>query len=163
MKSSFHRFIIPATLRECFPTRVLLGSISDPLVPLPDCSQKDITDDRSGSIFACLCDTDFCNDGQNVLDNQIRAVQSQPARLPTSRQELPRSSQGKQEGGLSCPAGFEVVEGEEGEEQCYFLSTERVGWIEARKKCESKAAQLVSLDSRKKIKSLSEHITRSTR
>ena len=38
-----------ATLRECFPTRVLLGTIRDPLVPLPDCSQKDITDDSSGS------------------------------------------------------------------------------------------------------------------
>ena len=132
-----------------------MGSISDPLVPLPDCSQKDITDDRSGSIFACLCDTDFCNDGQNVLDSQIRAVQS-------PRLERPRSGQGKQEVRLSCPAGFEVVEGEGGE-QCFFLSTERVGWIEARKKCESKAAQLVSLDSRQKIKSLSDHITRSTR
>ena len=150
-------FIIPATLRECFPTRVLLGSISDPLVPLPDCGQKDITDDRSGSIFACLCDTDFCNDGQNVLDSQIRGIT-----LPRS-QERPRSSQEVKQEARRCPPGWEVVEGEEGQQECYFLSTERVGWIEARKKCESKAAQLVSLDSRKKIKSLSAHITRSTR
>jgi hypothetical protein len=55
---------VAATLRECFPTRVLLGSIDDPLVTLPDCSQRDITDDGSGSIFACLCNTDFCNDAE---------------------------------------------------------------------------------------------------
>ena len=40
-----------ATLRECFPTRVLLGSITDPLQPFPSCTQKDITDDGSGTTF----------------------------------------------------------------------------------------------------------------
>jgi len=53
-----------ATLRECFPTRVLLGSISDPLVPKSSCSPRDITDDLNGSIFACLCNNDFCNDDE---------------------------------------------------------------------------------------------------
>jgi hypothetical protein len=33
-------------------------------VPLSDCAQRDITDDGSGSIFACLCNTDFCNDAE---------------------------------------------------------------------------------------------------
>lgn len=137
-----------ATLRECFPTRVLLGSISDPLVALPDCSQKDITDDRSGSIFACLCHSDFCNDGENVLGSETRPSKA--------RQEVPRSSSRKNS--RLCPPGFDLVDGE-----CYFVSTERVGWIEARKQCESKGAKLISLDSDKKRKSLEDHITQSSR
>merc|ERR1719412_780502 len=50
-----------AQLRECFPTRVLLGSISAPLAPATLCTERDITDDGSGSIRACLCTTDLCN------------------------------------------------------------------------------------------------------
>ena len=70
--SIFFRFLFQlsiffsATLRECFPTRVLLGSITDPLVPFNTCQQRDITDDSSGSIYACLCNTDFCNDDDST-------------------------------------------------------------------------------------------------
>ena len=123
-----------------------MGSLNDPLVPLPTCRQKDITDDRSGSIFACLCDTDFCNDGQNVLASQVR-----------SGPEIPSSSIAVKKPKL-CPRGFDLVG-----ETCYFISSERVGWIEARKKCESKSARLISLDSVNKRKSLSDHISQTTR
>ena len=82
-----------ATLRECFPTRVLLGTIRDPLAALPDCSQRDITDDGTGSIFACLCNTDFCNDDQNGV----------------SRQERPSSPVKRIK---SCPEDFDLVDGE---------------------------------------------------
>ena len=145
LKSPIHHFIISATLRECFPTRVLLGSISDPLVPLPACSQKDITDDRSGAIFACLCDTDFCNDGEILLGSNTRQDPEIPRSSPVQQSKL-------------CPPGFDLVDG-----SCYFFSSERVGWIEARKKCESLSGRLVSLESEKMRRSLAEHISRSAR
>ena len=43
---------------------------------LRSCSQRDITDDRSGNIFACLCNTDFCNDDQNSPFKGLEASQS---------------------------------------------------------------------------------------
>ena len=125
-----------ATLRECFPTRVLLGTIRDPLVPLPDCSQRDITDDSSGSIFACLCNTDFCNDAGNAISTG-RSRPRQPSSTPAK--EIPRSSSVRKI--KQCPDEFDLVDGE-----CYFLSTERVGWIEARKKCEVRNSALISFD-----------------
>ena len=62
-----------ATLRECFPTRVLLGTITNPLTPEDHCAERDITDDGSGSIKACLCSTDYCNDAPDdvYLENEI--------------------------------------------------------------------------------------------
>lgn len=62
-----------ATLRECFPTRVLLGTITNPLTPEDHCVERDITDDGSGSIKACLCSTDYCNDASDdvYLENEI--------------------------------------------------------------------------------------------
>ena len=84
-----------------------------------------------------------------MLERQIR-----PAK---ARQEQPRSSPAVKQT-RPCPAGFDSVDGE-----CYFISTERVGWIEARKQCESRRARLISLDSSKKRRSLEEHITLSTR
>ena len=40
-----------------------------------------------------------------------------------------------------CPPSFEKVGND-----CYFVSKEKVGWIEARKKCEKKGSVLVTLD-----------------
>ena len=127
-----------ATLRECFPTRVLLGTIRDPLVPLQDCRQRDITDDGSGSISACLCNTDFCNDNKK------------------GREETPRSSSVTRI--KNCPEDFDLVDGE-----CYFISAERVGWIEARKKCEIRKANLISFDSDRKRSKLTEYVKRTSR
>ena len=59
---------ISATLRECFPTRVLLGTINNPLTPSDYCFERDITDDGSGSIKACLCSTDYCNDSGDEVE-----------------------------------------------------------------------------------------------
>ena len=129
-----------ATLRECFPTRVLLGTIRDPLAALPDCSQRDITDDGTGSIFACLCNTDFCNDDQNGVQ-----VQERPRNSPVKRIK-------------SCPEDFDLVDGE-----CYFISAERVGWIEARKKCEVRKSNLISFDSERKRTKLAEYVQKTSR
>ena len=59
-----------AILRECFSTSVLLGSISDPLVPASHCAKRDITDKGDGSILACLCDTDYCNDEEETGESK---------------------------------------------------------------------------------------------
>jgi hypothetical protein len=59
-----------AILRECFSTSVLLGSISDPLVPSSHCDKRDITDNGDGSILACLCDTDYCNDQEDTGESK---------------------------------------------------------------------------------------------
>ena len=139
-----------ATLRECFPTRVLLGTIRDPLAPLPDCSQRDITDDGSGSIFACLCNTDFCNDDRLAIS---------PGQAGAGGRERPRSRPSPVTRVRQCPADFDLVDGD-----CYFLSTERVGWIEARKKCEVRGAQLISFDtSERKRSRLAEYVRSSAR
>ena len=141
-----------ATLRECFPTRVLLGTIRDPLAPLPDCSQRDITDDGSGSIFACLCNTDFCND-------DTLAISPGQAGAGAAGRERPRSRPSPVTRVRQCPADFDLVDGD-----CYFISTERVGWIEARKKCEVRGAQLISFDtSERKRSRLAEYVRSSAR
>ena len=133
-----------ATLRECFPTRVLLGTIRDPLAALPDCSQRDITDDGSGSISACLCNTDFCND-QNGVQVSARGRPEAPRASPVRRIK-------------NCPDDFDLVDGE-----CYFISAERVGWIEARKKCEVRKSNLISFDSERKRTKLAEYVRRTSR
>ena len=180
---------ITATLRECFPTRVLLGSINDPLVPLPDCSQRDITDDGSGAIFACLCNTDFCNDDDNILgqtsktSNQ-RKIQQKSKRpikttkttternFPTRRQlptrlprvekpqsrDKPTKTERQQVIRSSCPQDFDLVGGD-----CYYISSERVGWVEARKKCQQRQSSLLSLDTEKERVSIVEYVSTSTR
>ena len=74
-----------ATLRECFPTSVLLGSIQNPLLASDDCVQRDITDDGSGTILACLCTRDYCNDESSRLSGSIRdPVGGLPERLVTT-------------------------------------------------------------------------------
>ena len=74
-----------ATLRECFPTSVLLGSIQNPLLAADDCVQRDITDDGSGTILACLCTRDFCNAESSNLAGQIGdPVGRQPERRVTT-------------------------------------------------------------------------------
>ena len=153
-----------------------MGSIQDPLVPLSDCSQKDITDDGSGSIFACLCNTDFCNDDISSLgDTTTKKVIITTTRKPTTRRnfpprrlptptpgrnavgEEPRSPQIKTERQKApkklCPPGFDKVGG-----KCYFVSSERVGWIEARKKCEEKGTILLSIQSRSEESNVLEYV-----
>jgi len=160
-----------ATLRECFPTRVLLGSITDPLTPSRTCSQRDITDDRSGSIYACLCNTDFCNDDENSPFSGLESSQRQVSRAPqrattqrprpppttqrprpttrraTTRRPPPTQRQSQLRG--SCPSNFQSLGN-----SCYFVSNDRVGWIEARKMCELLGARLISFDNKQKIDSV---------
>ena len=42
-------------------TDVLLGPITDPLLPSQSCTIKDISEDADSFISACLCETDYCN------------------------------------------------------------------------------------------------------
>ena len=57
-------------------------------------------------------------------------------REPKARESFrPRSRPSPVTRVRQCPADFDLVDGD-----CYFLSTERVGWIEARKKCEVRGA-----------------------
>ena len=51
--------------------------------------------------------------------------------------------------GPSCPSEFNLVSG-----SCFFISQDRVGWIEARKMCEKKGARLISLQTLEKKDSL---------
>ena len=166
-----------ATLRECFPTSVLLGSIQDPLVAGRSCRQRDITDDGSGTILACLCSSDYCNDEPGAGGQVVRAATRAPERRVTTRaperrvttrapqrrvvtttraperrvvtrappvsQAAPRTPPRqvpKETFHSQCPDQFELAAG-----QCYFISSDRVGWIEARKMCEARRASLVSV------------------
>ena len=74
-----------ATLRECFPTRVLLGSIENPLSASSSCAMRDITDDGSGTIRACLCNSDFCNDNSGSSPGQLPARATRPPSRTTRR------------------------------------------------------------------------------
>ena len=135
-------------MRECFPSRVLLGSLSAPLKPLPDCQARDLTEDQSGSVMACLCSTDFCNDDQPSL--QQPQLSNREVARSQSRQSQPARP--------LCPPGWELVGGD-----CYFLSSDKLGWIGARKQCERRGARLLSLDLEEKRKSLGDHLTRASR
>ena len=57
----------------------------------------------------------------------------------------------------TCPNGFENIS-----DNCYFISSERVGWIEAKKKCEMKDARLVSLEHENKEADLLSFVSRKT-
>ena len=86
---------ITATIRECFDTDVLLGTIHAPLTPAPSCVPRDISGAGAGAGAgagrACLCTTDLCNHSPaqtvtvvpgNVVDKKPEAektVNKQPA------------------------------------------------------------------------------------
>jgi len=179
-----------ATLRECFPTSVLLGTLNNPLTPSDQCFERDITDDGSGSIKACLCNTDYCNDSDDEVyseneifsgdDEKRQETISSPSRnqitttrtpKQTTRQTIPSRSNNRftttlrsftqrttTEQPRSCPPDFEPVSN-----NCYFISSERVGWIEAKKKCELKRSRLASLEHEDKEEDLLEFVSSSTR
>ena len=48
-------------------------------------------------------------------------------------------------------------------EKCYFVSKEKVGWIEARKKCEKRGSVLVTLDSERVPEVLLSVVRKNTR
>ena len=54
----------------------------------------------------------------------------------------------------SCPQDFENISN-----NCYLISSERVGWIEAKKKCEMKGAHLISLEYKDKQEDLVEYVS----
>lgn len=178
-----------ATLRECFPTSVLLGSILDPLLVSDSCVQRDITDDGSGTILACLCDRNHCNDDSKdggdfspstssnrdpkpperrvapqiettrapvrVTTRPTQRVSTRPpvrvttrpppvvtTRAPQRTNTRPPQSLPSESTRSFCPDEFELASG-----QCYYISSDRVGWVEARKMCEARGARLVSVRS----------------
>ena len=58
----------------------------------------------------------------------------------------------------SCPPTFEQVGS-----VCLYISDKRVGWIEAKKECEARAASLLSLEDVEKYDRFVEFISRKTR
>ena len=156
------------SLRECFSTQVLLGSITSPLLPEPGCNVRDITEDGGGSIRACLCETDNCNIGSGGVGNVTRPRSSLTRttarpfiqRTTTSPQQFirqqpttPRQQQFiRQQQNTptpqfsdSCPSEFQAIPG-----GCIYISDERVGWIEARKMCAKRSSVLASMQTRGK-------------
>jgi hypothetical protein len=85
-----------AELRECFPTSVLLGDVTNPLRPTESCESRDISERGSSSdIFACLCTTNFCNSRNGSVGSIPSGVQSQtkPQKIDnSSRRPQPVSS-----------------------------------------------------------------------
>ena len=63
-----------SVIRECLSTSILLGSIEAPLLPAALCRGQDISDNGDGSIQACLCESDLCNENSN--DHSPRRVES---------------------------------------------------------------------------------------
>ena len=78
-----------AIVRECFSTSVLLGSITDPIVPSDQCVPKPVED---ASIMACICTNDFCNG----MDGGESAIRSTP------RPSLFDRTSTKRPGGISA-------------------------------------------------------------
>ena len=56
-------------------------------------------------------------------------------------------------GGESCPEEFYRIDS-----QCFYISKTKVSWIEARKHCEMKHTQLLSLESEAQAIKISQHI-----
>jgi len=46
---------------------------------------------------------------------------------------------------------------------CYYISSDRVGWIEARKMCESRGSKLVTVESRGRLRDLEQLVGRMVR
>ena len=158
------------SLRECFSTQVLLGSITSPLLPEPGCNVRDITEDGGGAIRACLCETDNCNIGSsnvgvgNVTRPRssltrttarpfIQRTTTSPQQIIRQQQTTPRQQQftrqqqttPRPQFSSGCPSEFEAIPG-----GCIYISVERVGWIEARKMCAKRNSVLASMQTRDK-------------
>merc|ERR1712110_1294534 len=59
--------------------------IQNPLLASEDCVQRDITDDGSGTILACLCTRDYCNADSSKLGGQSQdTIGRQPERRVTT-------------------------------------------------------------------------------
>ena len=79
--------------RECFSRDVVLGRLEDPLSPAPLCQPKDISEDGSGSGFACLCTTDLCNNLNNTsLGEDREPLQQQEQQQQQQQQQKLNSS-----------------------------------------------------------------------
>lgn len=142
-----------ATVRECFKIDVLLGTISDPLKPQEKCVEKDISEDGSGSGMACLCTTDLCNHSpasQDIASAVFNNPQDISAAVfndpPIDNEKIENKKlQGKGLEGFNCPDEFYSLDNE-----CFYVSDDKVTWIEARKSCEMKNSKLLTLESESK-------------
>lgn len=180
-----------ASLRECFPTSVLLGSLANPLKPSTRCDMRDITDDGSGSIKACLCQTDYCNDIPAEEEEQRHNLReevfednsndTETHHFPTTRKPVVTTTKSsrttrrttrstyqrttevpsiEESTDLLCPPEFIPVKGD-----CFFISKERAGWLQAKKRCEQKGkgGRLASLESKFKMSRLLGIVSKNTR
>ena len=148
------------TVRSCFKTDILLGTLSNPLKPSLSCNTRDITEDRSASTTACLCTTNLCNKGtggekQKKVNKKYKQIAKE--KLPKIPKTGKKKATTPQNTG-QCPLGFEKVG-----TGCYYVSMEKVGWIEARKKCEKKGSLLVTLTSESVTEDLVSLVRKNTR
>ena len=60
--------------------------------------------------------------------------------------------------GVSCPEDFIAIN-----RKCYFISNDRVGWIEARKMCRQKGALLVSIQTQEKRREVRSMVSSTSR
>ena len=150
------------TVRSCFKTEILLGTLSNPLKPGKSCNARDITEDGSGTTTACLCTTNLCNEGlieDKGKDKQTKKFTKKFQQLQKENaSKIPKPSKNSIEEGKKCPLGFERVDS-----MCYFVSAEKVGWIEARKKCEKKGSALVTLTTESVTENLVNLVIKNTR
>ena len=97
---------VKPTARECFSREVVLGRLEDPLIPSPHCQPRDISEDGSGSGFACLCTTNLCNNlnSTNSLeenrDTQQQLKSSKKLEKNTKQTSTPRKD--LKSGNYSC-------------------------------------------------------------
>merc|ERR1712025_818668 len=80
------------TIRECFSTSILLGSIERPVVPSETCRPQPV--DADDSIQACICTTDFCSgiEDYNANSGQIQRSPQQTQNRNSIRKGTDKNS-----------------------------------------------------------------------
>ena len=80
-------------VRECFSTSILLGTVSDPLLPTASCSPRDISETASSAkISACLCTSDLCNSYVSPEEARELARPATTTRPPTRPPQTRRTT-----------------------------------------------------------------------
>ena len=80
-------------VRECFSTSILLGTVSDPLLPSASCSPRDISETASSAkISACLCTSDLCNSYVSPEEARELARPATTTRPPTRPPQTRRTT-----------------------------------------------------------------------
>uniref|UniRef100_UPI0037E88770 C-type lectin domain family 10 member A-like n=1 Tax=Semicossyphus pulcher TaxID=241346 RepID=UPI0037E88770 len=111
-----------------------------------DCEQKrnDQFNRLQDKFNALTADKNLLENRNNELNNMIKDVQEERDRLKKRLTEL-----GGCVSSSRCPAGWREINS-----RCYFLSTESKTWQDSRQYCQSKAADLVVINSEQEQRAL---------